>query len=261
MSQADELLNNLTENDISQYTAEPEIEPHIVIDSNRFISVPESLRRIAVQYDNNVETITFDCPRYWDGIDMYGMRIFINYSLENNYKDMYYVDNIRIDEENPDIMHFEWTISRNVTSVKGRVAFLVCIHKVDSDGIEINHWNSEINREMYVSDGLEPEEFILKKNSDVITTILDRLENAESLINESTSELVYLKYTIREHNDSINSLTSKCKDLKDMQSAFRQDILEIILRIEELESKVNNQLSTYQSMTSQLNATINNETF
>ena len=45
-------------------------EPHIVIDSHRAITVPEQLKRIAVQFDHNFETVTFDCPRYWDGHDL-----------------------------------------------------------------------------------------------------------------------------------------------------------------------------------------------
>ena len=39
-------------------------EPHIVIDDDRYIAVPKKLRRLAVQHDHNVETVTFDCPRY-----------------------------------------------------------------------------------------------------------------------------------------------------------------------------------------------------
>lgn len=41
-------------------------EAHIVINSDRSVSVPDELKNIAVQYDHNIETVTFDCPRYWD---------------------------------------------------------------------------------------------------------------------------------------------------------------------------------------------------
>ena len=65
MSRADELLDTLSEDDVSVFT----VKPHIVINSDRTITVPNSLKRIAVQYDHNIETITFDCPRYWDELD------------------------------------------------------------------------------------------------------------------------------------------------------------------------------------------------
>ena len=70
MSQATDLLNSLTDDQISAYSSNAGEEPHIVIGNDRFITVPESLKRIAVQYDHNVETVTFDCPRYWDDLDM-----------------------------------------------------------------------------------------------------------------------------------------------------------------------------------------------
>ena len=57
----------------------PNLEEHIKIGLDRHITVPESLKRIAVQYDHNVETVTFDCPRYWDGHDMSKMTVYINY--------------------------------------------------------------------------------------------------------------------------------------------------------------------------------------
>ena len=60
MSQAEELLNSLSAGD----TTETAIEGHIVIGNDRFITVPEEPKRIGVQYDHNIETVTFDCPRY-----------------------------------------------------------------------------------------------------------------------------------------------------------------------------------------------------
>lgn len=70
MGKAEELLDSLDLNDANLYPISPEDEPHIVIGSNRVITVPNALKRIAVQYDHNVESVTFDCPRYTDGIDM-----------------------------------------------------------------------------------------------------------------------------------------------------------------------------------------------
>lgn len=181
MSQADELLNSLSSDEIAVYSANPETEEHIIIDNNRFISVPESLKRIAVQYDHDIETVTFDCPRYWDGIDMSGMKIYINYMLTNRTKGMYLAKNISIDETDSNIMHFDWTISNNVTLVKGQIAFLVCIKKTDEEGNEENHWNSELNTEMYVSEGLECTEAIISMHPDIITDLLTRMDYVETI--------------------------------------------------------------------------------
>lgn len=177
MSQADELLNSLSTADISTYSANSEEEPHIVISDDRIISVPETLKRIAVQYDHNVETVTFDCPRYWDGLDMSTMKVYINYMLENRLMGSYVADNVTVDKTDSNVMHFSWTISRNVTAYDGKITFLVCIKKVDADGNEENHWNSELNNELYVSKGLETNEIIEEEYPDIITQLLVRMEH------------------------------------------------------------------------------------
>lgn len=154
MSQAENLLNSLN---TSLYLANESEEPHIIIDDDRFITVPDQLKRLAVQYDHDIETVTFDCPRYWDGIDMSKMTVYINYLRSDSYHAMYKANNVAVDTSNNSIMHFDWTISRNVSSVVGKLAFLVCIRKTDEDGNEVNHWNSELCKECYVSEGLEPD--------------------------------------------------------------------------------------------------------
>lgn len=169
---AEELLNSLTEEEITAYTANPEEEPHIIVDENRKITVPDELKRIAVQYDHNIETVTFDCIRYWDGHDMSTMHVYINYMLNNKALGSYLAETVTVDEENPDIIHFTWTISRNVTQAVGPITFLVCIKRTDGEGNEINHWNSELNKEMFVNQGLECGEPIVEDYPDVIGKIL-----------------------------------------------------------------------------------------
>lgn len=176
MTQAEELLNSLSDEEIAMYTINPLTEEHIVINEDRTITVPTKLKKIAVQHDHNVETVTFDCPRYWDGIDMSKMKVYINYRLPNGELGAYAADDISVDESDSSMMHFKWTILANVTPVKGTLAFLICIKKVDEDGIETNHWNSELNNEMYISEGLECGETILDSNIDLITQLLTRMD-------------------------------------------------------------------------------------
>ena len=155
MSQAYELLNSLADATPSLQLANPETEPHILISNDRVVTVPKELQRIAVQYDHDVETVTFDCPRYWDGLDMSELRIYVNYMRRDRVVGCYLAQNVTVDTTDSAIMHFDWTISRNVSQVAGEIKFLVCIKKGDSEGNEVNHWNSELNNQMYVSEGLE----------------------------------------------------------------------------------------------------------
>lgn len=172
MSQAEDLLNSLT--------TDGEVEEHIVIGNDRFITVPQSLKKIAVQFDNNVRTVTFDCPRYSDGRDLSTMTISINYMRPDGDPGLYQVEAVTIDENDDTLIHFDWVIKDHVTEVNGTLSFLVCAKKTNSDGTNENHWNSELNQEMTISKGLNCNTIIIEKTPDLITQILVRLDDVET---------------------------------------------------------------------------------
>lgn len=181
MDQATELLNSLTEEQVMAYTASPETEEHIVINPDRTITVPESLKRIAVQYDHNVETVTFDCPRYWDEHDLSMMTVYIIYELQNTARSAYPAINKRVDANDPSMMHFDWRISNAVTQIAGTVKILICIKDVDDEGEEIVHWNSEPNRDMYVSAGMETDNTSSAGAIyDLATQLLERVDGIDT---------------------------------------------------------------------------------
>lgn len=160
-------------------TATPDTEPHIVINSDRTITVPKELERIAVQWDHNIETVIFDCPRYWDGHDMSQMKIYINYVRPDDIPGNFLAENVTVDELDPSIMHFTWTISRHVSESAGKLQVNVCVKKVDEDGNESNHWNSEVCKDFRVSEGLETEDPIIQAHPDIFTQMLERMDEVE----------------------------------------------------------------------------------
>ena len=177
MSEANELLDSLTEDQISLYSVNPETEEPIVINSGRIIEVPDSLKRIAVQHDHNIETVTFNCPRYWDNNDLTEMYIYINYLRSDRVKGRYLAKNVRVDDSDESLIHFDWTIGNEITMAKGNITFLVCAVKTGDEGIEELHWNTELNNQMFVSEGLECTEAVLNANSDIINDLLYRMDN------------------------------------------------------------------------------------
>ena len=163
MSQAETLLESLSTGNSG------DLEPHIIIDKKRKVSVPDELKRIAVQHDHNIETVTFDCPRYWDGNDMSQSRICVNYKPPDGVLGSCVASNIIVNETDNTTMHFDWTISQDVTVKDGNLMFLVCIKKFDTDtGEEINNWHSELNTEMCISKGLECDEVIDGSYSELV---------------------------------------------------------------------------------------------
>lgn len=175
MSQAEALLNTAARNGL--YTASPETEAHIVIGADRVIIVPDELKRLGVQFDHNIETVTFDCPRYWDEHDMSQMKVYVNYMRADGVVGSYYADDVYVDANDDTMMHFGWTISRNVTIAEGTISFLVCVRNVDDEGFEENHWNSELCVDTYISKGLESGEVIADQYPDIITQVLAQYTN------------------------------------------------------------------------------------
>ena len=206
MSQADKLLDELAGNQMMAMAMVSETEPHIVISSDRYISVPEELRKIAVQYDHNVETVTFDCPRYWDGLDMSEMRIYVNYKRSDGAVGMSLTKNVSVDENNADMMHFDWTITRGATMTSGTLSISVCIKKPTIKGDEENHWNSEINNQLTVSPGLEYEEQNNPQQADLISDLINRMEE---------TELAVEKAGIFVTTEQMNSFLAQFESLKD----------------------------------------------
>lgn len=211
MSQADDLLNGLSQGDIALYTARPEVEPHIVIGEDRFITVPEELKRIAVQFDHNIETVTFDCPRYWDEHDMSKMKIYINFMRKDMERGCFIAENITVDDADERIMHFDWRITREATLSEGPLLFLVCVKKVDGEGYETNHWNSELSEDCYVSKGLECVEAIFAEYPDVIAQLLLRMETTEARTSEEAMH-GYLRDYLAEDTEMSNTLKDYVRD-------------------------------------------------
>ena len=154
---------------------------HVVVGSDRYITVPESLQKIGVQFDHNAETVTFDCPRYWDGHDLSMMKIYINYMRPNDSFGAYLCNDAEIDSMDDTIMHFNWVISGHVTEFAGPLSFLICICDVDQNGDSTTHWNSELNTQMYISSGMKCRDAILGRYPDIITQLLNRMDSVEAV--------------------------------------------------------------------------------
>lgn len=186
MSQALDLLNGLSPNEMSRLAGANPIEARIVIGEDRSIFVPPELRRIAVQFDHDIETVTFECPRYWDGHDMSEMAVSINYMRQDGYTDSYPAAVTSVTEDGK--MLFDWTISGNVTEVSGKLSFLVCIEKTDVEtGDLLHHWSSELSQDMYVSSGMKCKAAPITRDPDLVSQILQRLSNVERTVQTGSS--------------------------------------------------------------------------
>ena len=163
------------------------MKEHVIINLDRTVNVPESMKKIGIQYDHNVKTIAFDCPRYPDenqSVDMSTMKIFINWMLPDKTLGSTIATNVCVDSENENLMHFDWVITKAVTSVSGVLSTLICIKETTETGEETYHWNSELIQSFKVGNGMECTEQIAEQNIDVITQLLVQMD----AVNTRTSE-------------------------------------------------------------------------
>ena len=157
---------------------------HITINSDRSVTVPVELRKIGVQYDHNVNTIEFVGPRYSGNVDLSTMTIYINYILSDKTPGKYKAENVIIDDQDDSLIRFNWTITRNVTKASGILSCLVCAKKTDKEGNEINHWNTDIFRLLSVSEGMENDPVIQEQYPDVITSLIQNVEEHDTKLLE-----------------------------------------------------------------------------
>lgn len=155
-------------------------EPHIVINSDRSVTIPEELKNVAVQYDHNIETVTFDCPRYWDGNDLSEMIVSINFVRPDKYEDTYVCKNVTVDSDDSNIIHFDWTISRSVTEVSGKLTFIVCVKKSYVDGATSQVWHSQKCETFTILPGLECDQVIIPSDPEYNGVQVDYDQNDET---------------------------------------------------------------------------------
>lgn len=152
MSLAENLLNSLpnNSNENSRIGGSGEEEPHIVVDSSRKITVPDSLRLIAVKGDKDVETVTIDCIRSWDGNDLSTFSINIRCELPNGSEVTYTPSEKRTADT---YFSFDWVIGKEFTNYSGKLRFWIVAKKLNEDGKLDKQWSSLQNDECSVAIG------------------------------------------------------------------------------------------------------------
>lgn len=157
MSLAEEMLATMPlSDDSSTYSADE--EPHIVINESRQAIVPNELKTIAVTGDKDIETVTFDCVRYWDGNDLSTFAIYLNYVLPDLTTGTYIPEKITT-TDGDEFYHFDWHIKNNITAKSGKISFAVTAISTKpnwaGNPIVDKQWSSLPNSDCSIALGIE----------------------------------------------------------------------------------------------------------
>ena len=173
------------------------MKEHIIINKDRTVVVPDSVRKIGIQYDHKVNILTFDCPRYADdnqSIDLSRMAIYINFSRNDKTKGSVAATNVFVDPDDPEIMHFDFVITRSVTLVNGPIICLICAKSTDAEGAEVNHWNSDLFNKLSVGEGMEAEEELTEEEIDYITGLLQEINTTHAEVADIDTRVEDLEF-------------------------------------------------------------------
>lgn len=150
-----------------------------VDDDTRLVTIPEKYKKLGVESDEKAKRIWFRFPKLVgnNGVDLSAIGVRVNFRNANGDGDIYIVEDLTADG---DYVIFSWELTRKVTSYKGKVSFVVCAVKSATDGTTKNEWNTTLNKECEVLEGLEVTEQIAQENPDIIEYILANLGGSVS---------------------------------------------------------------------------------
>lgn len=159
----------------------------ITIDNDlRTIIIPASITLLGVESDENVQTLHFQMPKTYKGVDLSEFDVRINYMNANNVGDTYAVDDSEISGEN---IVFTWTVGRSACMYKGNTKFIVCLKKKDASGNVLKEFNTSLTS-LPVLEGLETTEAVVAENPDIIEQILTKIEKLTQISPEDIASAV-----------------------------------------------------------------------
>lgn len=161
MSQAEELLNGMSEEVPVHTHPVPDTDTYFIIDPiTRQIENTNRKKNVVMQYDHNSERFTFELPRYVDGHDMLectsatvnvdnieavesdGVEEVepVEPRINSDAPDM---TDLRIHPNDPEKVICSWLISRNSTQLAGILSFHIEFKCVDSKGNVVYEWSTD----------------------------------------------------------------------------------------------------------------------
>lgn len=153
---------------------------YIIIDDNlRTMTIPTDIVLLGVESDDDVNKIAFQMPKEYCGYDLSQFQARINYLNAAGKGDVYVVQDLAVDGDDPSLMTFTWLVGRTACAVKGDVRFIVCLKKFDTNSNVIQEFNTTVYK-LPVLVGLETTEAVVQQNPDIIEYILKRIEQSGS---------------------------------------------------------------------------------
>ncbi len=154
----------------------------VISDDLRTMTIPEDIVLLGVESDDDVNKIPFQMPKEYCGFDLSQFSARINYMNANGDGDVYVVDDLTVDGDDPSLMTFTWLVGRNACAYKGNTQFIVCLKMFadDGSGDVVQEFNTTVYS-LPVLKGLETTEAVVQQNPDIIEYLINLVEQSGAI--------------------------------------------------------------------------------
>jgi hypothetical protein len=151
----------------------------VINDDLRTMTIPSDIVILGVESDDDVNKIPFQMPKEYCGYDLSTFQARINYMNANGDGDIYIVDDLAVDGDDPSLMTFTWLVGRNACKYKGDTQFIVCLKKFadDDTGTVVQEFNTTVYS-LPVLQGLETVDAVEQQNADIIEYLINLIDES-----------------------------------------------------------------------------------
>ena len=161
-------------------------DPHFVIDPLTRKIIKHTEKSILILGDHNSERFTFELPRYIQGHDMtLCNEITLNY-LDGTKPGVYEIDDLTASDD--ETVTMTWLISSNVTQEIGKIHFGITFECI-REGKVTYKWQTDINSDLSVTDGLNNTNTVIAKNEDILEQWRQKLFGVSGVYEEQLRDL------------------------------------------------------------------------
>lgn len=242
---------------LEQAEVQEEEEELFVIDNElRTITIPSNIQNVGVESDEDVRKLCFQMPKQYGEVDLSAFDVRVNYLNANKEGDVYVVTD---KEVSGDHMTFSWLLGRNAMAYKGTIRFIVCLKKIDEDGIVQQEFNTTV-AQLAVLEGLETMEKIIQENEDLIEVILKQLDDVsgaeakrKQAEEDRTSAELERQRQEQERQESIVKAENTVNEAKTIMEEMDEYVSNLKKEINNLKTDFN-ELNSKTLMSGQMNA-------
>ena len=198
----------------------------------RTITIPETIKFLGVESDDDILPLHFQMPKSYRGVDLSEFDKNINYLNAKGEGDVYDITDAKVEGE---YILFTWKVGRFAAQYAGNVQFNICLKEMDkADPTIITRELNTTTAKLPVLPGLETDDRILQQYADVL------LRWEQSIFGVEHSVTQNVKDVAAEEREAIKNLSKL--EQEDIMKVSEKEQKDISALAEEKQTNLVNQV-------------------